>query len=140
MHERLTAGIRNHRRTALVDRSERLLDRHPLLQQACGLLNLAAARALEVAGEQRLQLNEQRELVFAAKPLPHQVGPDAQALAQWHAHDGTVFLVCLVSTAAFWSVLLPCLSTAVTSGYSAVRSRPHLAVATLWAARTESTQ
>jgi len=49
-------------------------------------LDLPAARALEVAGEQRLQLYQQRELLVAAQLLLHQVCPDAHADGQWHRH------------------------------------------------------
>jgi ribosome maturation protein Sdo1 len=43
-------------------------------------LDLAAAGALQVAGEQRRELDEQRELLIASQLLTHQVGPDAQRL------------------------------------------------------------
>ena len=64
----------------LLDRADRLLDRHALLEQRRGLLDLAAARALEVAGEQRLELDEQRELVAPAQLLLEQVGPELRRL------------------------------------------------------------
>jgi hypothetical protein len=62
------------------------LDRHPLLEDGVRLLDLAAARALQVACEQRLELHEQRELRVASQLLAQDVGPDAQGLAQWHGH------------------------------------------------------
>ena len=86
VHQRLAAGDRHHRRAALVDGVDRLLDRHPLLEQRCRLLDLAAAGALEVAGEQRLELDQQRELVGPLELLLHQVGAEADALAQGHGH------------------------------------------------------
>src|ERR1700750_1050511 len=66
--------------------ADRLLDRHPLLEDGVRLLDLPAAGALQVAGEQRLELDEQRELLIASQLLAHQVGPDAQRLTQWHRH------------------------------------------------------
>ena len=59
--QRLAAGDRDHRRAALLDRGDRVLDRHPPAQQLVGLLDLAAARAREVALVQRLELDQQRE-------------------------------------------------------------------------------
>jgi hypothetical protein len=50
-------------RAGLLDRGDRLLDRHALLQHVVRLLDLAAAGAFEVAGEQRLELDQQRELL-----------------------------------------------------------------------------
>jgi hypothetical protein len=44
------------------------------------LLDLAAARALQVAGEQRFQLDEKRKLLISSQLLAHQVGPDTQGL------------------------------------------------------------
>ena len=60
--QRLAAGDRDHRRAALLDRADRLLDGHPPAQLVLGVLDLAAARAGEVALEQRLELDDQREL------------------------------------------------------------------------------
>ena len=65
VHQRLTAGDRHHRRAALLDRGDGPLDRHALAQQVVRLLDLAAAVALEVAREQRLELDDQRELLPA---------------------------------------------------------------------------
>jgi hypothetical protein len=48
---------------AFLDRGDGLVHRHALLQHVVRLLDLATARALQVAGEQRLKLNEQRELL-----------------------------------------------------------------------------
>src|SRR5439155_22087449 len=76
----------HHRRAALLDRGQRLLDRHPLLEHVVRLLDLPAAGALEVAGEQRLKLDQQRELVPPGQFLAHQVCTDPHALAQRHGH------------------------------------------------------
>ena len=68
VHQRLAAGDGDHRRAALLDRADRLLDRHALLEQRGRLRDLAAAGALEIAGEQRLQLDQQRELLPREEP------------------------------------------------------------------------
>ena len=82
VHQRLAAGDRHHRRAALLDRADRLLDRHALAQQVVRLLDLAAAVALEVAGEQRLQLDDQRELVPPPDLLLEQVPADTERLGE----------------------------------------------------------
>src|SRR6059058_2179670 len=64
----------DHRGAALLDSADRLLDRHPLLEDGVRLLDLAAAGALQVAGELRLELDEQRKLLIASQLLTHQVG------------------------------------------------------------------
>src|SRR5215469_272175 len=87
VHQWLAARYRDHGRAALFDGPDGLLDRHPLLQQAGGLLNLAAPSAFEVAGEQRLELYKQRELLLTRQLLAHQVAANSQALTQWHRHD-----------------------------------------------------
>src|SRR5207302_11259718 len=64
----------------------RLLARHRRVEDGVRRLELAAAGALQVAGEQRLELDEPRQLLCASQRLTHQVGPDAQRLTQWHRH------------------------------------------------------
>ena len=56
------------------------------LSRRGGLRDLAAARALEVAGEQRLQLDQQRELLDPLELLLGQVRSQAQGLAHRHGH------------------------------------------------------
>jgi hypothetical protein len=87
VHKRLTAGDRNHRRAALFDGGDRLLDWHALLQHRSGMLNLATARALEVAGEQGLQLHDQRVLLDPFDLLLHQVRPELHRQVEWHSHE-----------------------------------------------------
>jgi hypothetical protein len=82
MHERLAAGDRHHRRARLFDRRKRLLDRHPLLEDVLRVLDLPAERAGEVALEERLELDEQRELLDAPQLLLGQVARDPQRLAK----------------------------------------------------------
>ncbi len=71
---------------ALLDRRDGLRHRHALLQRGLRVLDLAAARALEVALEERLELDEQRELLRAGQALLHQVRADAHGLPQGHGH------------------------------------------------------
>ena len=82
MDERLAARDRDHRRARLLDRVERLLDRHPLLQDVLRVLDLPAERAGEVALEERLELDEQRELLHAPQLLLGQVAGDPERLAK----------------------------------------------------------
>ena len=84
--QRLAAGDRDHRRAALLDRSDRLLDRHAPAQLVLGVLDLAAARAGEVALEQRLELDDQRKLLAFREALAHQVDAHARALSDLHRH------------------------------------------------------
>src|SRR5690606_16580790 len=86
VHQRLAARDGHHRRAALLDGGDGLLDGHAPLQHVRGMLDLAAARAGEVAGEQRLEFEEQRELLPAAQLVPEDVGSDPDALAERHAH------------------------------------------------------
>src|SRR5262245_19201352 len=82
MDERLAARDRDHRRARLLDRAERLVDRHAPAQLALGVLDLAAARAREVALEQRLELHDQRELLAARDALLREIGADSDALTE----------------------------------------------------------
>jgi hypothetical protein len=86
MKQRLTPGDGHHRRPALLDGGHGLIDAQALAQHLGGVLDLAAPVALQVAGEQRLELDNQREFVPAGQLLAGQVGPDLDALAErnWH--------------------------------------------------------
>src|SRR5579859_522466 len=87
VHQRLAAGDRDHRRAALFHRGDRLLDRHALLQYRSRMLDLAAARALEVTGEQRLQLHDQRVLLDPLDLLLYQVRSELYRQVEWHRHE-----------------------------------------------------
>jgi hypothetical protein len=84
--ERLAVGDRHHRRAALLHRGDRGLHAHPLPEDVRRVLDLPAAHTGQVAGEQRLQLDDQRELLPPGELLPGQVGADPQVLAQRHSH------------------------------------------------------
>ena len=93
VNQRLAAGDRDHRRTALLNRTDRLLDRHALAQHMLGLLDLAAAGARQVALEQRLELHDQRKLLAAGQALTRQIPTHPRALPYRNRHLGTS-LVC----------------------------------------------
>ena len=86
MDQWLAAGDRDHRRAALHHRVDRLRDSHPLAQDRLGLLDLAAAGAGEIALEQRLELDDQRELLPARHFLAGEVPADAGALTHGDGH------------------------------------------------------
>src|ERR1700733_7790626 len=71
--QRLAAGNGDHRRAALVDRLERILDAHALLQDLLRIVDLAASRAGEIALEQGFQHEHQGEALYATKLPPGQV-------------------------------------------------------------------
>ena len=87
MQQGLAAGDGDHGRPGLLDGGHGLLDGEPLAQDVGRVLDLAAAVAGQVAGEQRLQLDDERELVAAGQLLAGQVGADLDALAQGDAHS-----------------------------------------------------
>ena len=64
------------------------------LSSARGLLDLAAARALEVARVQRLELHDQRVLLDAAELLLHQVRPELHREVQRHRHGFSASIWC----------------------------------------------
>ena len=87
VHERLAARDRHHRRAALLDRRERLLDRHPLLEDVLRVLDLPAERAGEIALEERLQLDQQRELLVTLDLLLGEITARPELLAERHGHQ-----------------------------------------------------
>ena len=93
VHQRLSAGDRHHRCLAFLDRVDALLHRQTPLEDGILVLDLAAARAREVALIQRLELQHQRELLIAAQPLPRHVAPNPHRLSQWHRHGCLLVLV-----------------------------------------------
>ncbi len=65
--ERLAARDGHHRRAAFIDRLQRVLDAHPLLQDLLRIVDLAAAGAGQIALEQRLQHQHQRIALVTAQ-------------------------------------------------------------------------
>jgi hypothetical protein len=75
--QRLAAGDRDHRRAALLDRADGLVDGHPPSELVLGVLDLAASGALQIALEEGLELDDQRKSLAASEFLLEQVGADA---------------------------------------------------------------
>src|SRR6266849_2779896 len=70
MHQRLAAGDGDHRRAALVHRFETLFRSEVTFQDVGWVLNLAAARARQIAAEQWLQHQHQWIALPAGNLLP----------------------------------------------------------------------
>jgi hypothetical protein len=86
MHQRLAARDGHHRRAGLQYGTDGLLDRHAALQHVSRVLDLAAAVARQVAGEQRFELDDQRELLVTQQLLLGDVRADPHRLPKWHRH------------------------------------------------------
>ena len=84
-------GIETIGRPALIHRAQRLLHAQPLLQDLLGIIDLAAARAGEIALEQRLQHQHQRITLHAAQLLGGDVLSNPVGLNQW---DAQIFASC----------------------------------------------
>ncbi len=80
VQKRLAAGHDDDGRAAFVDRGERVLDRNALVEDRVGIIDLAAARASQIATEQRLQHQDQRIALAACKMLSDDIGADPDNL------------------------------------------------------------
>src|SRR6185295_14491284 len=87
--ERLAARNGDHRRAALVDRVEAFLDREALIEDRIRIIDLAAARAREIAAEQRLQHQHERIALTTKKLLLHDVGADLDFSQKRYRHPMT---------------------------------------------------
>src|SRR5690606_34879494 len=85
------AGDRHDRRTALVDRAQRVLDTHPLSQDVGRIVDLAAPRAREVALKQGLEHQDQRIALIPLQLLLEDVARDPETLYEWNAHSFSLF-------------------------------------------------
>ncbi|MDX6415051.1 MAG: hypothetical protein QOH23_2461 [Gaiellaceae bacterium] len=81
MDERLAARDRHHWRAGLLDRPDRHVDRHPLLEDVVWVLDLPAERAGQIALVERLQLDEERELLPALELLLGEIRADPNGLS-----------------------------------------------------------
>src|SRR5262249_5145413 len=86
VNERLAARNRHDRSAALVHRLERVLDGHALAQDLVRIVALAAARAGEIALEQRLEHQHERIALIALELLLEDVARDAVGLNQRNTH------------------------------------------------------
>src|SRR5690606_24692567 len=80
VNQRLPAGDRHDRRTALVDRAQRVLDTHPLSQDVGWIVDLAVPRAREVALKQGLEHQDQRIALVPLQLLLEDVARDPETL------------------------------------------------------------
>jgi hypothetical protein len=84
--QRLAARNGHHRGAAFVDRIEALLDRHAPIEDGVGIVDLAAARAGEIAPKQRLEHQHQRIALASGEPLLEQIGAEPNLLEEWDRH------------------------------------------------------
>ncbi len=89
MQEGLAAGDRNHGRARLIDGFEALFRRQLLLEDVGRILNFAAARARQVAAEERLQHGDEREPLPAFELLREDVGCYRPSLRYRYRHSGS---------------------------------------------------
>ncbi len=89
VQQRLAAGDRHHGRAALLDGAEHVLDREALAQDLGRVLDLAAARAGQVAGEERLDLDDEGVVLGLLQAVPHEMGTDTDVLAEGNWHQRT---------------------------------------------------
>src|SRR5207249_11965857 len=73
--------------TTLFRSADGVLHAHAAFEHVLGVLDLAAARALEVALEQRLQLDDEGELLAFREPLAHEVPAHAHPLPDRRSQD-----------------------------------------------------
>src|SRR6185437_15990844 len=86
VQQRLAARNGDHRRAAFVDRRETLVDRQATIEDFPGVIDLAAARASEVAAEQRLEHQDERVAPAPGDLLAHDVGADTGLLQERDGH------------------------------------------------------
>ncbi len=86
VHQRLAAGDGDHRGARFEHGADGLGHRHALLEDSGRVLDLPAALAGEVAGEQRLQLDNQRELFPLSELLFNEVRRNLDGLTERHGH------------------------------------------------------
>ena len=87
MQQRLAARHDDHRRAALIDRGQRILNGDAFVENGVGIVDLAAAGASEIAPEQRLEHQHQRIALAAGQVLPNDIGADSYNLPEWYAHE-----------------------------------------------------
>jgi hypothetical protein len=73
MHQRLTAGNRDHGRAALVHGAEAFFRRQIFFQDVRGVLDFAASGAGEIAAEQGFKHQHQRILLATGELLPQDI-------------------------------------------------------------------
>jgi len=87
VNERFAAGDADNGGTAFVGRGEGLLGGDALLEDVLGILNLAAAFALQIATEQGLEHEHERVAFHSADFLSEDVGADFESLGDGNGHN-----------------------------------------------------
>ena len=87
IHQWLAARNAHHRGTALLYSLDALLHGEVLLEYLGGVLDLAAARAGEVAAEERLEHEDERIPLSSSELLLDHIGSDRQHLRHRNAHE-----------------------------------------------------
>src|ERR1700722_20058354 len=87
VQQRFAARHDDHRRAALIDRGQRILNGDAFVENGVGIVDLAAAGASEIAPEQRLEHQHQRIALAAGQVLPNDIGADSYNLPEWYAHE-----------------------------------------------------
>ncbi len=86
MHQRFAAGDGDHGGAAFIHGFETFFGRKVFLENVRRVLDFAAARAGQVAAEQRLQHQDQRVALAAFEALLEDVGCYGPHLRDWHWH------------------------------------------------------
>src|SRR4029077_6182835 len=77
----------HHRRPALLDGVDHVVNRETLTENVGRVLDLAAARTGEVACEERFDLDDEREVLGSPQFVAQQVAADAKILAEGNGHQ-----------------------------------------------------
>src|SRR4029450_1366468 len=86
IHERLPPRDRDHRRAALLDRGQALLDAQVLPENVGRVLDLAAASTGQVTAVERLEHQHEWVTAASAQPLTEDVRRDRHHLRQRNTH------------------------------------------------------
>ena len=87
MQQRLAAGDHDDRRAAFVDRREAVGKRQALVENLVWIIDLAAARASEIAAEQRFEHQDERKALASRQALAHHIGADLRHLQKWYSQS-----------------------------------------------------
>ena len=86
MQQRLAASDHHNRGAAFVHRAEAIGKRQALVQDLIGIVDLAAARASQIATKQGLQHQDQRIALNTLQGLRHHIGANLRHLQDRNAH------------------------------------------------------
>ena len=87
VQQRLAAGDHHDRRAAFVDRREAVGEWQPLVENLVWIIDLATARASEIAAEQRFEHQDERKALAPGQALAHHIGADLSHLQNWYAQS-----------------------------------------------------